>query len=450
MPSSIAQLAQLELADARPPEFSDEALALHFAEKHADDLRYVAAWGKWFVWTGTYWRRDDTLLAFDLVRAVCRAASARVEKVKTKHDLASAQTVAAVERLAKADRRLAATVDQWDTDPWLLNTPGATVELRTGKLRPRRSCDYVTKITAVTPRRGRRRRWRAFLRRIMNGDRELIRYLQRVAGYALTGITREHALFFCYGIGANGKGVFLSTLTNIMANYATTTPIETFIASNTDRHPTDLAGLRGARLVTAQEIEQGRRWAESKIKAITGGDKISARFMRQDFFEYAPEFKLLIAGNHKPGLRRVDEAIRRRMNLIPFKITIPKNERDKNLAEKLKAEWSEILYWMIEGCLKWQKEGLSPPEAVRAATDAYLESEDAIKMWMQECCTLGPQFYATAAALFTSWRMWAEKAGESVGSQKAFSQALIDRGFEAKREPGTGRAGFWGIMIREV
>ena len=449
MPSAIAQLA-LEIADARPPEFSDEALALHFAEKHADDLRYVAAWGKWLVWTGSYWRRDDTLLAFDLVRAVCRIASARVESAKTKRDLASAQTVAAVERLAKADRRLAATVDQWDTDPWLLNTPGGTVELRAGKLRLHRSDDYITKITAVAPRRGRRRRWLKFLNRIMDGDRELIRYLQRVAGYALTGITREHALFFCYGTGANGKGVFFFTLTNIMADFATTTPIETFIASNIDRHPTDLAGLRGARLVTAQEIEQGRRWAESRIKAITGGDKISARFMRQDFFEYAPQFKLLIAGNHKPGLRRVDEAIRRRMNLIPFRVTIPNDERDKDLAEKLKAEWAEILDWMIDGCLKWQKEGLSPPEAIRAATDAYLESEDAIKMWMQECCTLGPQFYATAAALFENWRAWGEKAGEPVGSQKAFSQTLIDRGFEAKREPGTGRAGFLGIKIRGV
>ena len=342
MPSAIAQLAQLEIADARPPEFSDEALALRFAEKHADDLRYVAAWGKWFVWTGMYWRRDDTLLAFDLVRAACRAAAARAESAKTKRDLASAQTVAAVERLAKAHRRLAATVDQWDADPWLLNTPGGTVELRTGKLRLQRSDDYITKITAVTPRRGRRRRWLKFLKRIMDGDRELIQYLQRVAGYALTGITREHALFFA-GTGANGKGVFLSTLTNIMADFATTTPIETLIASNTDRHPTDLAGLRGARLVTAQEIEQGRRWAESRIKAITGGDKISARFMRQDFFEYAPQFKLLIAGNHKPGLRRVDEAIPRRMNLIPFKVTIPNDERDNDLAEKLKAEWSEIL-----------------------------------------------------------------------------------------------------------
>jgi putative DNA primase/helicase len=450
MPSALGQLAQLQLADAGPPEFSDEKLALNFAEKHADDLRYVAAWGKWLVWTGTYWKRDVTLLVFDLSRAECRAASARAEKDSIKRDLASAQKVAAVERLAKADRRLAATLDQWDADPWLLNTPGGTVDLRNGKLRQHRSDDYITKITAVTPRKGRRRRWLVFLRRIMAGDRELIQYLQRVAGYALTGDIREHALFFLYGTGANGKGVFISALAKIMGDYATTAPIETFIASHTDRHPTDLASLRGARLVNAQEIEHGKAWAESKIKALTGGDKISARFMRQDFFEYDPVFKLFIAGNHKPGLRTVDEAIRRRMNLIPFKVTIPKDERDQKLPEKLKAEWPEILAWMIDGCLKWRKEGLSPPQAVRAATEEYLESEDAIKTWMQECCHLGPNFYTKTKELYQSWRDWAEKAGEKVGSQKAFSQTLIDRGFEPKREPGTGRAGFPGIKIREV
>jgi putative DNA primase/helicase len=450
MPSAIGQLAQLQLADARPPEFSDEALALHFAEKNADDLRYIAAWAKWLVWTGTYWKRDDTLLVFDLVRAECRASSVRAEKDSIRRDLASAQTVAAVERLARADRRLAATVDQWDADPWLLNTPGGTVDLRNGKLRLHRSDDYITKITAVAPRKGRRRRWLVFLRRIMAGDRELVQYLQRVAGYALTADTREHALFFFHGTGANGKGVFISTLTSIMGDYATTAPIETFIASHTDRHPTDLASLRGARLVNAQEVEQGKAWAESKIKALTGGDKISARFMRQDFFEFYPVFKLFIAGNHKPGLRTVDEAIRRRMNLIPFKVTIPKDERDEMLPKKLKAEWPEILAWMIDGCLKWQKEGLLPPEAVRTATEAYLESEDAIKAWMQECCTLGADFYTTTRELYQSWRHWAEKAGETVGSQKAFSQTLIDRDFEPKREPGTGRAGFRGIKIRWV
>jgi putative DNA primase/helicase len=187
-------------------------------------------------------------------------------------------------------------------------------------------------------------------------------YLQRAVGYALTGLTQEHALFFAYGTGANGKSVLLSTAAGLLGDYHKTAPIETFTASNSDRHPTDLASLRGARLVTATETEEGRRWAEARIKQLTGGDTISARFMRQDFFEFAPSFKLFIAGNHKPSLRSVDEAIRRRFHLVPFAVTIPSEERDSDLAEKLKDEWPGILAWLIEGCLEWQTEGLRRPK----------------------------------------------------------------------------------------
>jgi putative DNA primase/helicase len=172
--------------------------------------------------------------------------------------------------------------------------------------------------------------WVAFLDRIAGGNVELVDFLQRVAGYSLTGVTREHALFFLYGTGANGKTTFLNAITGALGDYCKNAPIETFTATQSERHPTDLASLRGARLVTAVETEEGRRWAESKIKALTGGDKISARFKRQDFFEYTPQFKLLIAGNHKPGLRWVDEAIRRRLHLIPFTITIPPGNATQN------------------------------------------------------------------------------------------------------------------------
>ena len=200
--------------------------------------------------------------------------------------LASAKTVAAVERLAKADRRLAATIAQWDADQWLLNTPGGAVDLRTGKMRPAQIYDYATKITAVGPG-GDCPTWRLFLRRITGNDDELIAFLRRMCGYALTGVTSEHALFFLYGTGANGKSVFINTVAGIIADYHKTAPIETFVASNSERHPTDLAGLRGARLVTATETEEGKPWAEAKIKTLTGGDKISARFMKQDFFEFS-------------------------------------------------------------------------------------------------------------------------------------------------------------------
>ena len=303
----------------RPPAFTDEALALRFADLHQHDLRYVAGWGKWLSWTGQSWRFDDTLFAFDQARAICRAAAQECNKPKVSSALASAKTVAAVERLAKSDRKLAATTEQWDLDPWLLNTPAGVWDLRKGEVRSQRPSDYCTKITMVSAD-GECPLFIDFLEEVLGSDQGLVAYLRRVIGYALTGSTQEHALFFAYGTGANGKSVLFNTISGILGDYQKAAPIETFTASMSDRHPTDLAGLRGARLVTAVETEEGRRWAESRIKTLTGGDKISARFMRNDFFEYGPQFKLLVAGNHKPGLRAVDEAMRRRFHLIPFAV----------------------------------------------------------------------------------------------------------------------------------
>ena len=224
--------------------------------------------------------------------------------------------------------------------------------------------------------------------------------------------------------------------------------METFLAARGERHPTDVAGLRGARFVAAQEVEKGRHWAEAKIKALTGGDAISARFMRQDFFSFTPVFKLVIAGNHKPALRSVDEAIRRRINLIPFTVTIPPAGRDRDLPEKLKAEWPGILQWAIEGCLRWQKYGLAAPMAVTKATEEYLQDEDTVAQWIAECCTVGePSRYKEAnAGLFGSWREWCERVGEQPGSQKNFSQALIREGFEPC-SVGHGR-GFGGLALK--
>jgi putative DNA primase/helicase len=430
---------------ARPPEYSDESLALRFAERHARDLRYVAAWGRWLTWNGSHWLFDEKLLAFETARKICRVASAECNDSRIAKGLASAKTVAAVERLAQADPRLAATIEQWDADPWLLGTPDGVVNLRTGEMRPPQPEDYITKTTAVSPG-GECSDWERFLERILSGDQELKSFLQRVCGYALTGVTREHALFFLYGTGANGKSVFVNTINGILNSYQRTAAIETFTASTSDRHPTDLAGLRGARLVTAMETEEGRRWAESKIKSLTGGDKIAARFMRQDFFEFTPQFKLLVAGNHKPGLRAVDEAMRRRVNLIPFTVTIPADERDSGLAERLKTEWGGILQWAIEGCLDWQKNGLKQPDAVTAATEEYLAEEDVPAIWLQECCEQGSKFWASARDLYDSFKSWAERSGEFVVSSKRFSLQLSDRGFD--RAKMGGQRGFRGLRLR--
>jgi putative DNA primase/helicase len=430
--------------EVRAPHSSDESLALAFAERHADDLRFVARFGKWMTWTGQHWRLDDTLYAFDLSRAICREAAAHSNERNLSTMLASAKTVAAVERLAKADRRLAATTDQWDADPWLLNTPGGVIDLRTGNMRSPHPHDYMTKITAVAAGEA-CPMFRAFIDRITGGDIELAKYLARLFGYGLTGTTREHTLAFLFGRGANGKSVLLSTVAGIMADYCKTAAVETFTASNNERHPTDLAGLMGARLVIASETEEGRRWAESRIKALTGGDRITARFMRQDYFEFLPQFKLAIAGNHKPGLRSVDEAIRRRFHLVPFTVTIPPEERDPELAEKLKTEWPGILGWMIEGCLDWQRDGLSPPEAVRAATTEYLIGEDAVAGWITDCCERVPSAFEATVDLYQSYTAWCERSGEFAGARKHFREKLI---LQNLIEKNTGIArGFLGLRI---
>jgi putative DNA primase/helicase len=441
----------IELDRARPPAFSDEALALRFAERHRNELRYVAAWSRWLFWDGARWIFDDTLGAFDRARRICREAASECNKPKLASAIASAKTVAAIERLAKADRRHAATADQWDADAWILNTPSGVIDLHTGKLRAQKPDDYVTKITGVAPDASCPiPTWSAFLARVLGGNTELIDFMQRLAGYSLTGSTCEHALAFLYGTGANGKSTFLNAITGCAGDYHRTAPIETFTASNSDRHPTDLAGLRGARLVTAIETEEGRRWAESKIKALTGGDRIAARFMRQDFFEYTPQFKLIIAGNHKPGLRSVDEAIRRRFHLVPFTVTIPPEERDHGLDTWLHYEWPGILAWMIEGCLAWQQTGLAPPKAVTDATAAYLEQQDAIAAWIDDQCERNPSAWERSATLFANWKAYAERSGEPAGDIKRFRDRLETRGIEHKREPGTDRTGYQGIKLRNA
>ena len=428
---------------------TEDALALTFTRRYQRDWRYVAAWGKWLMWDGLRWRAEETLAATDLVRHVCRHAAVRADNPKVASKLAGASTIGGVERLARADRRHAGTTDEWDADNWLLNTPGGVIDLRTGRMRAHERSDRMTKITTATLVAGSQcPTWLAFLDQVTGGDAQQIRYLQKVFGYCLTGSTQEHALFFLYGTGANGKSVFVNTLFTLVGDYAAHAPMDTFMESRTDRHPTDLAGLRGARFVAATETEQGRRWNESKIKEITGGDRVSARFMRQDFFTYLPQFKLVIAGNHKPAIRNIDEAMRRRLHLIPFTITVPPEKRDKELQARLLTERHGIFAWGVEGCLAWQREGLKPPQCVLDATDEYFEAEDALGRWLDERCVRESGARALTAELFSDWKQWAEAAGEFMGSQRRFSDLLLTRGLEKWRN-AFGVRGFQGIGLKE-
>jgi putative DNA primase/helicase len=268
-----------------------------------------------------------------------------------------------------------------------------------------------------------------------------------VFGYCLTGSTREHALFFAYGEGRNGKTTLLSTIAGMLGSYHVTAPIETFTEKSHDAHPTEIARLQGARLVTATETEEGRHWNESRIKELTGGEKIAARFMRQDFFEFTPQFKLFVGGNNKPGLRSVDTAIRRRLNLLPFEVTIPIEEVDQKLPEKLKAEWPGILANLIKGCLEWQAIGLSPPPIIVKATDEYVAGEDALGCWIKDCFVEDKKSWISFSTLFAAWKAWAEENGEVVKSSNWFSKKMIKKGFIPAKGANDER-GYYGLKWR--
>jgi putative DNA primase/helicase len=327
----------------------------------------------------------------------------------------------------------------------------ATIDLETGITHAPNPDDYITKIAAchIAPAGTPHPVWDAFLERVAP-DPELRAFLKRFCGYCLTGITSEHKFVFAYGTGANGKSTFINTIAAIMGDYATVADVGTFIASNTERHPTDVAKLHGYRLVVAQETDKGRKWDEAKIKMMTGGDKMTARFMRQDFFDFVPKFKLWVVGNHKPRLDNIDEAIRRRMLLVPFLVQIPIEERDPDLPVKLKAEWSAILRWMIDGCMEWRQIGLAPPKIVTDATEEYFEDQDVIKQWLEDCTEDGgPYAFTKISQLFASWKQWADGRHLVAGNAIVLSDSLVDRGFTRKRGTG-GARGFKGLVLKAV
>jgi putative DNA primase/helicase len=444
---NIVRLSRLQQSGELPPT-AEDSIALTFANRHAHELRYVALWARWLSFDGIRWTPDETLHVFDRARAICREIAADCDKPAS--TVASAKTVAAVEKLARADRRLAATAAQWDTSAELLNAVDKTLDLRTGVGRLPDPLDYLTKQTACrcAPAGTPHPLWSKFLDRVTAHDAELQGFLQRYVGYCCTGFTHEHVFVFAYGVGANGKSTFINTVRNIFGDYATVADMATFIASNVEHHPTDLAKLMSARLVVAQETKRGRRWDETKIKALTGGDKITARFMRQDFFDYVPTFKLFICGNHKPRLANVDEAMRRRLLLVPFTVQIPRAERDKELTHKLETEWPAILRWCVDGCLEWQRIGLAPPAAVRAATEAYFADQDTLQQWLDDCTEdQGAFAFSRTAELFASWKKWCEDRNLKPGSAQALSEALADRGF-AKKRNNAGQQGFTNLAVK--
>ena len=421
---------------------SDDALALELGRLDFDqNARFVAEWGTWLFWKGKLWDKSK-VEAFTRVREYLRHKTPSRERGE--QNLRSASTVNSVERLARSNLLSHAIPEAFDSDLMLLGTPGGTVDLRSGKMRPAQREDMITMQTAVAPEPGTPTRFMQFLDEI----KVCPDFLQRLAGYALTGSTKEERVFFFYGSGANGKSKFVEQLQGIMGDYSRKAAISTFVDKAHADHPTELAGLKGARLVTSSEIPAGKRWNEAVIKDLTGGDTISARLMRQDFFDFKPQLTLIIFGNTQPSLSSVDSAIRRRMVLVPFLANFEGNP-DKQLGDKLRQEWPQILRWSIEGAVKWSHDGLKIPPEVLAASEAYLAEEDIIGQFIEDRLERLPKhssYFLSMHDLTFQFEHWCEQNGHQPWTTRNLKKALKERGFEEGRQAKA--RGFINVKIK--
>ncbi|MES2099052.1 MAG: phage/plasmid primase, P4 family [Pseudomonadota bacterium] len=402
-----------------PPEFSDDALALDFV-RCGQNFRSSHGIG-WMVDDGIVWRRDDQLRRYDLARSICREAASFAEDDGEGKRLASARTVNAVLSLAQTDQRLVIPVDAWDCDAMVLNSPKGLVDLRTGQLAPR-GVAYVTQAARVSPVDAACPLWLRFIDQVFVGDRDLIEFMRRSLGYWLTGDRREQVLFFLYGLGANGKSVLTEFVQWLGGSYTIKLPANVLMQSKGDRHPTELAQLRGKRLAVSSELEETSFFNESLIKELTGDTTLTARFMRGDFFEFHMSQKHVIVGNFKPRLRGGDPAMARRMLLVPFMASFKGSARDPLMLDKLKAEAPAILHWIVGGAMAWASEGLAVPESVRAASADYMADHDDLALWMDECCER--QGEGKASDLYSSFSMWKKARGEHATSMTAWGSRL--------------------------
>jgi len=434
-------------AASEPIPLSENDFAHRFADVHGENWRCVKAWGKWFNWDGEAWAEDRTDSRVEPMRELFTEAQHEVEArtltPSSKRALLGRKTpIYSALILAGTDKRIRAEPEIWDADPWALGVPGGVVDLQTGKLVESAREQHVTMRCSIAPERGEPVEWLKALRFWQGGDEDVIAFLRRYLGYALCGDSREQCMAFFYGPAQSGKGTILRAISGILGSlhdgtankfrsYHYEAPISTFMESRNDRHTTELAAFYKKRLITSEEPGAGAKWDEGKLKWITGGSQITARFISQDNFSFTMTGKIIVAANHRPRLATTDKAIRRRMMVVPFEHPVADEDRDNQLDAKLRAEWPQILHWLIEGCLEWQQCGLGLPERIADCTDQYLELEDTLGAWLDECCERDED--TDGATLYGNYAKWCEKQGDNAWSRRSWTNALLERGFLTRR-----------------
>lgn len=420
---------------------TEDSVARVFEDMYQDYLRYCHAWGKWLLWDETRWREETTLLAFNYCRLISRNLNQK-DGTKTAEKASFAR---GVEAFARSSRTFATHPEQWDREDMLLNCTDGTIDLgNSSSLREASQVDYITKRMRVTPKAGPSPVFDKFLNEITCGDESLAQYHKRSLGACLSGAVKDNFFLFWYGTGQNGKNTFGDLVMWMLGDYAKQIGVETLMNSkHGDKHPTDLATLRGLRLAVCSEVEEGSYFNEQRIKSLTGDTMISARFMRQDFFEFRRTHKHLVFGNHRPLLRVVDPGLRSRLHIVPFKAHFPPESKDPDMARKLMAEAPQILQWLIEGHQEWLEDGyLKKCSAVQDETDNYFEAQSTPEMWVSECCRLDEVARAGAKDLYKSYKAWKEQRGEGVISQTRWGEWMGQR--YAKKNY-SGRSVYVGI-----
>jgi putative DNA primase/helicase len=444
VPANLALVNKwLKTADPNGIHLTDTGNAKILATQHRKYVRYCKQIG-WFVWDGKRWLRDDTesinciakQTVLNCYTSLADVVDQRFRERVFKHlqRSESAKGITSMLTLAQSEPGISISVGQLDQDQYLLNVLNGTLNLNTGKLQKRRRGDHITRLAPVKyDPQAQCPRFKQFLGEIFQGKQDLIRFVRQYLGYCLTGSTQEQCFAIFYGSGANGKSTLCKTVQRILGDYASQSPVETFIVKSGAGIRNDIARLHSARTVFASESEDGQRLAESLIKQLTGGDRMSARFLHREYFEFEPRFKLILSTNHRPTIRGTDQAIWRRIQLVPFNVAFTPQQQDKGLLEKLWEERDGIFAWMLEGLQDWQKDGLITPDEVAEATQDYREDQDVIGHFMEECVDEKMYSSIPCKSLYNIYVWWAKNGGEYAQSYYKFKSAMTERGITRSR-----------------
>jgi putative DNA primase/helicase len=477
--SILWSLPELDGTGESMPDLNDDEKAIRLSQAGFNArARFVPGWKRWMLWDGSVWRESDTEYAETQVRSFLRAQANQVKSWamelakevfsqdqkkaaairrwgdKEASKMRQGYAIRSVETTARSNSELLASVDQWDQNLDLMGTPGGTVDLKTGRLLKPSPQHFITRSTSVTPAAEGEHSmlWDQTILRICGGSVEMAQFLQVVAGYCLTGHTSEHKLFFMYGSGRNGKSTFIDVIEHMMQDYAVKAPEGAFLASNSQDHPTGIAKLRGARMVSASELAENRSWNEQLIKEFTGGDTMTGRYMYGNFFDFKPQCTILIAGNTQPKMRTTDVAMRARMVLIPFTVRIPDEEIDPHLMSKLVDEMPKIMRWAIDGAVMWYQSGckMKIPDFIAQASEEYLDEEDVIGNFLADSIDYDDAARTAFKDVYDRYLSWSRENGITHPiTSRNFSRDMKKRGLQTYLITGNAK-GYRGIKLRDI